>query len=227
MLQYRNIPDADTKLFPAMCVFGRPIRDFIPILPGHYKPHITWRETLVARENALRNRHMKAMEHWSEHTRQLPPLVRVRIQNQTGPHPTKWDKTGQVIEVRQFDQYVVRMDGSRRMTLRNKEFLGKYIPVYQPKHLEDHLWNQIHTHVPTSLSNIPNDNDEARKTALHLQLPPATEPAASQPRTKQITDPQSPPKPMNPDNLSGRPTPLSPTAMPTHPVTKSSHDNLP
>ncbi len=230
MLQYRNTPDADTKLSPAMCVFGRPIRDFIPILPGRYKPHITWRETLVARENALRNCHMKAMEHWSEHTRQLPPLVvgdRVRIQNQTGPHPTKWDKTGQVIEVRQFDQYVVQMDGSRRVTLRNRKFLRKYIPVYQPKHLEDHLWNQVHTHVPTSLPNMPNDKDEARKTALHPQLPPATEPAASQPRTKQITDTQSPPKPMNSDNLSGRPTPLSPAAMPTHPVTKSSHDNLP
>ena len=53
-----------------MCVLGRPIRDFIPILPGRYKPHITWRETLVARENALRNQHMKAMEHWFEHTRQ-------------------------------------------------------------------------------------------------------------------------------------------------------------
>ena len=92
MLQYRKTTDADTKLSPAMCVFGRPIRDFIPILPGRYKPHITWCKTLVARENALRNRYMKAMEHWSEHTRQLPPLVvgdRVRIQNQTGPHPTK------------------------------------------------------------------------------------------------------------------------------------------
>ena len=132
ILQYRNTPDPDTKLSPAMCVFGRPIKDFIPILPGRYKPHETWRETRVAREEALRNRHMKAAEHWSEHTRRLPPLVIgdfVRIQNQTGPHPTKWDKTGQIIEVRQFDQYVIRVDGSGRITIRNRKFLRKYAPV--------------------------------------------------------------------------------------------------
>ena len=132
ILQYRNAPDRDTKLSPAMCVFGHPIRDFIPIPPGRYKPHNTWRETLEAREEALRIRHMKESEKWSEHTKRLPPLIlgdHVRVQNQIGQHPLKWDKTGTIIEVRQFDQYVVRMDGSGRVTLRNRKFLRKYIPV--------------------------------------------------------------------------------------------------
>ena len=132
MLQYRNTPDRDTRLSPAMCVFGHPIRDFIPIHPGKYQPHSTWRDTLTSREEALRNRHMRSAERLSEHTRHLPPLAigdYVRIQNQTGPYPTKWDKTGIVVEVRQFDQYVVRVDGSGRVTLRNRRFLRRYTPV--------------------------------------------------------------------------------------------------
>ncbi|XP_063448334.1 uncharacterized protein LOC134727870 [Mytilus trossulus] len=117
ILQYRNTPDRETRLSPAMCVFGRPIRDFIPILPGRYKPHDTWHDTLSKRKEALRHRHMKVAEKLSEHTKQLPPLTigdHVRIQNQIGVNPLKWDKTGQVIEVRQFDQYVIRVDGSAK-----------------------------------------------------------------------------------------------------------------
>ena len=135
ILQYRNTPDRDTKLSPAECVFGRPIRDFIPILPGRYRPHTTWKETLLAREEALRNRHQQAAERWSRDTKRLPPLIvgdLVRLQNQTGPHPLKWDRTGRVIEVKQFDQYVVKVDGSGRVTLRNRKFLRKYVPVHPP-----------------------------------------------------------------------------------------------
>ena len=121
ILQYWNTPDPTTKMSPAMCVFGRPVKDLIPILPGKYNPHTTWRESLQLREEALRHCHMHHQEKWSEHTKTLPPLQvgdRVRIQNQTGPHPNKWDRTGIVIEVHQFHQYLTRIDGSGRQTLR-------------------------------------------------------------------------------------------------------------
>ena len=76
---------------------------------------------------------MRSAEKLCEHTRRLPPLAMgdtVRIQNQTGNHPLKWDKTGRVVEVRQFDQYLVRVDESGRTTLRNRKFLRKYSAVY-------------------------------------------------------------------------------------------------
>lgn len=53
ILQYQNTPDPNTKLSPAQCIFGRPIKDLIPILPGRYKPHPTWSDTLANREQAL------------------------------------------------------------------------------------------------------------------------------------------------------------------------------
>ena len=132
ILQYRNTPDKDTKFSPAMCIFGHPICDFIPILPGLYIPHTTWRETLSAREEALRIRHMKDAERWTEHTKSIPPLIvgdYVRIQNQTGNNPRKWEKTGKVVEVRQHDQYEIRVDGSDSITLRNRTFLRKFTPA--------------------------------------------------------------------------------------------------
>ena len=131
MLVYRNTPDSMSKFSPAEIIFGRRIRYFIPVPPGQYLPHWTWRETLQAREDALRIRHMRAHERLSEHTRVIPPLIIdncVRLQNLVGPHPTKWGRTGIVVEVRQYDQYVIRVDGSGRVTLRNRKHLRQYTP---------------------------------------------------------------------------------------------------
>ena len=36
-----------------MCMFGRSIRDLIPILPGKYQPHPLWKESLIAREEEV------------------------------------------------------------------------------------------------------------------------------------------------------------------------------
>lgn len=119
-LQYLNSPDQQTKFSPVMLLFGRSIKDFVPILPGKYRPHRTWSGTHQDRELALRNRHMRTCERLSEHR---TSEYNARIQNQTGPHPNKWDKTETIIKVKQFDQYLVRV------TLRNREFLCQFTPV--------------------------------------------------------------------------------------------------
>ena len=48
------------------------------------------------------------------------------IQNQSGRFPKKWDKSGEVIEVKGNDQYAVKVAGSGRVTLRNRRFLRKH-----------------------------------------------------------------------------------------------------
>ena len=49
------------------------------------------------------------------------------VQNQTGRFPKKWDKTGVVVENMDHDKVLVRMDGSRRLTTRNRRFVKKIV----------------------------------------------------------------------------------------------------
>ena len=138
MLMYRNSIDPETKSSPAMVLFGRPTRDCIPAPLGRYCPHQTWQETLMNREKALAIRHSREREKWSEHTRELKPLEigdHVYIQNQVGNHPLRWDRTGIVVEIKDFKQYQVKVDGTGRVTLRNRKSLRKFTPFYQSQKL--------------------------------------------------------------------------------------------
>ena len=212
MLQYRNTPDRNTKLSPAMCIFGRPIRDFIPIPSGKYKPHETWRATAITREEALRNRHMRCAENLTEHTKRLPQLTvgeHVRLQNQVGPYPKKWDKTGVVIEVRQYDQYVVRVDGSRRVTLRNRKFLREYIPVIASR---AKLTLDGDIGLPRSMPSSPEESNGPTGTptpTLTFEPPSANSPVHTPLPITRI----STPKPINSELIQTR-VPLHDTPRP-------------
>ena len=83
------------------------------------------------REMALSKRHTRQEKLLSEHTKALSPLDRntvVMVQNQTGRHVLKWDKSGTIVEVLPFDQYRVRMDGSGRVSTRNRKFIKPISP---------------------------------------------------------------------------------------------------
>ena len=55
-MQHRNTPDPEYNLSAAQMVFGRPIRDFLPIKPGRFSPSEVWVDTREERELALRER---------------------------------------------------------------------------------------------------------------------------------------------------------------------------
>ena len=82
---------------PAMIIFGRCVRDLIPVLPGKYTPQQAWTDNAGLRESALRKRHLHAAERLTTHTKRLPLLRvgdHVRIQNQSGSELLKWVKIG-------------------------------------------------------------------------------------------------------------------------------------
>ena len=100
---------------------------------GRYCPHASWVETLANREYALAKRHSREHEKWQERTCTLTPLQigdHVYLLNLTGNHPKRWERTGTVVEVHQFHQYVVKVDGSNWLTLRNRQHLRKFTPFY-------------------------------------------------------------------------------------------------
>ena len=84
------------------------------------------------KENALKVRFAKSSEALNEHVKELKPLKtgdKCFIQNQTGPYPKKWHRTGTIVEVADNNQYTVKVDGSGRVTKRNRRFLRALKPA--------------------------------------------------------------------------------------------------
>ena len=209
LLQYRNGPDPETKMSPATCLFGRPTRDLLPGIPDRYRPHAEWSDKLDLRERALSKRAVTGRARWDEHTQGLSPLKcgdTVLIQNQTGRHPTKWDKTGTVVEVMQYHQYSVRTDGSGRLTTRNRRFLRRYTP----RHNEDAPPIQF-----LPLPDAPNAPDrpptptlsDARRPKLE---PPSTPAAPTLPHEPPPIPVATPPTPTTPARITPTAQPGSP-----------------
>ena len=131
LLQHRNCPDPDTGLSPSQIVLGRVLRDHISFTPGFYSVHPHWRMQSNDREKALAKRHILKQE-------QLGPGKKLEnlaigdcvwVQDQAAAkQPGKWTKTGVVTEVLGHDAFMVRIDGSRRVTKRNRKFLRKIVP---------------------------------------------------------------------------------------------------
>ena len=136
ILQFRNTPDPANNMSPAQVIFGRPLRDALPFLPTsqiHVNPHIrpVWKDLWNKREETLHTRFVKQVEALKTRSKDLLPLHVgdcCRIQNQHGRFPKKWDKTGHVVQVNGHDQYMIKVDGTGRITLRNRKFLRRIEP---------------------------------------------------------------------------------------------------
>ena len=121
---------------------------------------------------------MREVERLTEHTQKLPDLIlgdHVRIQNQIGSQPRKWDKSGKVVEVCQHDQYVIKVDGSGRVTLRNRKFLHRFIPFL--KHTTSstlpHGYGRPATHVHIPHVDDPSIQPEETTSSPHRVTRPS------------------------------------------------------
>ena len=107
MLQLRNTPEGDSGLSPAQILLGHTLRDTLPLTPPIPRnttvfddcSHVSrvWKDVWLAKDHALKSRLSKQTEQLEIGSRELKLLNvgdTVCVQNQTGNHPNKWNKTG-------------------------------------------------------------------------------------------------------------------------------------
>ena len=88
------------------------------------------------RERALKYRHTVAREKWSVGTKKLQKFevgYTVILQNQCENKPLKWDRTGTVIELGEFDMYLVRVHGSNRVIIRMRKMTPFQVSSTAPR----------------------------------------------------------------------------------------------
>ena len=191
LLQQRNTPDRDCKLSPAEILFGRRLRDTLPQLDKSVhiydsdQLHNQWHQAWAAKEEAIRSRLVRSCEQLEIGSKELPPLRegdQVFIQNQdkaTG-RPLKWDRQGTIIAGKGFDQYLVKVHGSGRLTLRNRRFLRKF-QVRSPT-IEDADLNSPNLVAARNSQQNKDDNAELPVLQKHPATLQHAVPEIEQPR---------------------------------------------
>ena len=94
LLTLKNTPDRDTRVSLAMCLFGRPMRDFLPSQKGQMIGEM-WQQLAGQREQALAKRGSDIHTRLLRYVRRLKPLQigdHVMVQDQTGNHPLIWNR---------------------------------------------------------------------------------------------------------------------------------------
>ena len=113
LLTHRNTPCQQNGISPAIALFGRPIRDHLPIQDLQLQDG--WQQIADKHEEAMARRHIQQAD-CNISSRSLEPLNvgdSAQIQNQHGNYPTKWNNTGIIAETLPNRQYRVVVDGSR------------------------------------------------------------------------------------------------------------------
>ena len=243
LLAHRNTPDGATGVSPSQVIFGRKLRDFLPVSPGHYLPRPEWRLQADQRELALAKRHIKAEEALSAKCRKLPDLKLfdiVAIQDQNGTTPRRWSKTGKVMEVLGHDSYLIKVDGSNRLTQRNRQFLRRiepykcYLDEFPPATVlspednapidpidQTYATDNIDKYGPPDSSNqdlITNSMDKSDQ----LPQPPLNDQADPQPLDVSQSTCENPTLPGGPSQSKS----FNPSLRPVLPDTVNSEENI-
>lgn len=171
VLQYRNTPLAGISVSPAQLLLHRQLRDSIPTHPSLYKPHKKWIEAALKREMTIAERNVKLSERYNVSVHTLAELEvgdLVAVQDRQ----KRWIRTGRIVEKLDNRQYRVKMDGSGRITLRNRRFVRKVHPsIRNPTIIPSATVPQQMIPAPTNKTVTFNVPEQA---AAPIETPKAT-----------------------------------------------------
>ena len=129
LLQYRNTPLRGINKSPAELALGRSLRETVPLRRQRYKIDTHWAQHLREREKVLSVSNELTKSKYDVQAREKETLVKgdnVLCQN---VRTKKWDRSGVIVEVGDYRQYLVKMDGIGRISLRNRRHLQKLAPT--------------------------------------------------------------------------------------------------
>ena len=140
IMAHHNTPDLASGLSPAQVVYDRPLLDAFRFMSdinkfSDQRVQGLWREAWALKERANRHRFYSQREAKNAHARELVMLnvgAKVFVQNQHGNHPTKWDRTGTIVEIVPNSSFQVHIDGSGRLAKRTRQHLRKFKPLDAP-----------------------------------------------------------------------------------------------
>ena len=134
------------------------------------------------------------------------------MQDQAGRTPTRWNKSGTILEVLPHDSLLVKIDGSAKVTKRNRKFLRRFEP-FAPQHIRPQA------QPPPAVPWVP---------------PPQQEPPVPKPTSTQELGPAPPleiptSQPHTPTDSSSQSsdfTPVQPQLTPVTPPFQNAHNQL-
>lgn len=132
LMQYLNTPLQNSNASPAQLLTGRQLRDAIPVDSANYRVSEQWSRLLRSRERALQQlgKNASLRHNVSAHVTSRP-LNQENAPVSRTPAAGVGDRLGTIIELTAPQQYLVRLDGSGRATIRNRRHLRPLISETQ------------------------------------------------------------------------------------------------
>jgi hypothetical protein len=139
IMELRNTTIRELGKSPAQMMLCRRLRNVLPLPTSSLTQDAKNIITSEERGDFLQKTYAESEKRLNEGTQIHNPIklgTSVRVQNQVGAYPRRWQGTGVIIGVHPHQQYTVKLDGVNRATLRNQAFLN---PVVSPWK-EDNTW---------------------------------------------------------------------------------------